>query len=98
MLGCEKFRGSPRWRGIQGALTIAPVKADLQSVELIVQLDPSREPISGRVTDGRGRRQSFFGWLDLMDILDRARRNDPPASELRGPRGAQDQKSEEAVK
>jgi hypothetical protein len=46
---------------------------DLQGVELLVQLDPLCEPISGRVTDGRGQHQTFAGWLDLMDILDRAR-------------------------
>jgi hypothetical protein len=45
----------------------------LHSLELIVELDPLREPISGRVTDARGRRRTFSGWLDLMEVLDGAR-------------------------
>jgi hypothetical protein len=42
-------------------------------LEVIVELGPLHEPISGRVIDNQGRRRSFSGWLDLMDILDRAR-------------------------
>jgi hypothetical protein len=39
-------------------------------LELTVELDPRGEPISGCVTDDRGRRRTFSGWLDLMDVLD----------------------------
>ena len=69
---------------------------DQRGVELRVELDPLREPISGRVTDCRGRHKTFSGWLDLMEILDRARDNAPP-SDLRKASGAQDSQKEEAA-
>lgn len=47
----------------------------LNRLELTLELDPLREPISGRVTDARGQRRTFSGWLDLMDVLDGARHN-----------------------
>jgi hypothetical protein len=44
-------------------------------VELTVQLDPLSEPIGGSITDVDGRRRCFAGWLELMEILDGARRH-----------------------
>ena len=57
----------------------------LHRLELTVELDPMREPISGRVTDTRGQRRTFSGWLDLMDILDDIRQDVElqPASDAR---------------
>jgi hypothetical protein len=42
-------------------------------LQLTLELDPLHEPISGSVIDPRGRRQTFSGWLDLMDVLERLR-------------------------
>ena len=48
-------------------------------------LEPRVEPITGCVTDAHGRRRTFSGWLDLMEILDTARRDHEiePADEAR---------------
>lgn len=52
-------------------------------------LEPRVEPITGSVTDAHGRRRTFCGWLDLMEILDTARRDHElePADEAPHPPG-----------
>ncbi len=69
----EKCRGDPRWQSWQRLPTIVLVRKRPHRIQVIVELDPLREPISGRVADTTGERQAVSGWLDLMDVLDRAR-------------------------
>jgi hypothetical protein len=63
-------------------------------VQLLVELEPQSEPIGGRVVDASGRRRAFSGWLELMELLDGARRrpdahspgNPSPSDPLEDPR------------
>lgn len=38
-----------------------------------LELERGSDPISGELTDGRGLRWRFAGWLQLMWILERAK-------------------------
>ena len=42
-------------------------------LDLQLELDRDREPISGRITDATGRGGAFSGWLELMGLVDAAR-------------------------
>jgi hypothetical protein len=79
-----------------GARTIA-LMTDFQGARVLVELDPFGEPISGCVTDGRGRRRTFSGWLDLMDVLDHARYDAHPTNDVRTHRGVHHPAGEEAT-
>ena len=49
------------------------MRKDPEAVEVTVKIDLEREPITGCVIGADGHDQAFAGWLDLMDVLDRAR-------------------------
>ena len=61
------------------------MRKDREAVEVTVKIDLEREPITGRVIGADGHDQAFAGWLDLMDVLDRARaERTPPADNRTG--------------
>jgi hypothetical protein len=76
------------------------VEKRLHRLELTVELDPVREPISGRVSDARGRQRTFSGWLDLMDVLDGARHDVElrPTNDVRARSGVEDSDRQEEPK
>lgn len=39
---------------------------------LTVELEPGADPIRGSIEQADGRRQRFWGWLELIDALRRA--------------------------
>jgi hypothetical protein len=43
------------------------------TVEIRLEVDPSSDPIRGRLYDRRGEARDFQGWLQLMAALDTAR-------------------------
>ncbi|MGH2961602.1 MAG: hypothetical protein ACRDL3_05335 [Solirubrobacterales bacterium] len=45
-----------------------------ESVRLVLDLEIADEGPSGRLTDDRGSVNAFFGWLELMDGVEGARR------------------------
>jgi hypothetical protein len=54
---------------------------DRKSVRLVLDLDLEGSPPRGRLVDGDGSVRPFFGWLQLMDGLESARK-DAAAREL----------------
>jgi hypothetical protein len=51
-----------------------PDQAGRESVRLVLDLDLTAGGPSGRLVDEQGSVRAFFGWLQLMDGLDGARR------------------------
>jgi hypothetical protein len=47
---------------------------DPEPCRLIIELDPSTEPLSGQVDLGRGQSVRFTGWSELTMVIDAAHR------------------------
>ena len=54
-------------------------------VRLQLELEPSAEPIEGRLTDERGETVAFTGWLELIGAVEAARASARPLT----PQGGQ---------
>lgn len=63
-----------------------------ESLRVVIDLDPGHGAPRGRITDERGVRARFTGWLELMDrvegVLRRAGEGEPQAA--RGDAAAHD--------
>jgi hypothetical protein len=52
-----------------------------QPIRVSLELDPSADPIAGRVGAEQGADISFSGWLELISALERLCTADPSAKE-----------------
>jgi hypothetical protein len=51
-------------------------------LRLELALVPDAEPIQGCARDADGVERTFAGWLELVEVLDRARISRPPRSSV----------------
>ncbi|HEX7659776.1 MAG TPA: hypothetical protein VF444_09865 [Pseudonocardiaceae bacterium] len=50
------------------------------TVRIVLDLVPDSEPIEGWARGANGVPRAFAGWLELVDVLDRARQSQSPGS------------------
>jgi hypothetical protein len=50
-------------------------------VPVQLELDPSSDPISGRMHAGNGETTAFAGWMQLLAALEKARKPGDPDDE-----------------
>ena len=53
---------------------------------LLIEIDPSAEPIAGVIRHGAGPGRPFAGWLELVALLDAERRPPPGPATSGDPR------------
>jgi hypothetical protein len=54
-------------------VTAMPSEFERQTLRVGLDLEADAEPIRGQLRDSRGGTQPFTGWLELIQLLDRAR-------------------------
>jgi hypothetical protein len=52
-----------------------------RGVEIRIEVDPASDPIRGLVRDRNGETHDFYGWLQFMAAVDRARSAEPQRRE-----------------
>lgn len=60
-------------------LIILRAMSDRLSTRVIVDIERGASTVSGQITVCDGRPNDFFGWLELIDGLERAARRQTPA-------------------
>ncbi len=58
-------------RSLAHAATMSRMNQPSKTVELVLRLTTDAQTVSGSLQGKDGRRLSFWGWLDLMDALQR---------------------------
>jgi hypothetical protein len=58
--------------------------ADTQVIRVALEIDDNNRTISGRLVPEGAPMVVFYGWLELIDQLERAWRLDPPAAPQEG--------------
>ena len=50
------------------------------TAHLRLAIEVESDPISGLVCDGNGHVKPFLGWIELVSVIEAARRSDPRAA------------------
>ncbi|MBF9130313.1 hypothetical protein I0C86_15310 [Plantactinospora sp. S1510] len=53
-------------------------EAGSEMLRVVLDLVPDAEPIQGQAHGADGIEHAFAGWLELVEVLDRARSSQPP--------------------